>query len=143
MLRRVVTAEADGAGIFMADAQVVAIDLGEGAKVFEMWRSPAPDNLSDIPSTAASWSVNPPAGGSFFLVAEFPPARGGAEAYMHRTATIDFGIIVEGELTLGLEQSEKVFHAGDSFVQRQAVHGWINRRSRPAQMAVILIDGEQ
>jgi uncharacterized cupin superfamily protein len=61
---------------------------------------------------------------------------------MHRTETIDYGIVLEGELTLILDVGETVVRAGDIVIQRGTTHGWANRSKRHCRIAFILIDGE-
>jgi hypothetical protein len=63
-------------------------------------------------------------------------------AFMHRTETIDYGIVLEGELTLIMDVGETVVRAGDIVVQRGTSHGWANRSNRHCRIAFILIDGE-
>ncbi|MCC6202288.1 MAG: cupin domain-containing protein [Gammaproteobacteria bacterium] len=63
-------------------------------------------------------------------------------AFMHRTETIDYGIVLEGELTLVLDRDETVVRAGDIVIQRGTNHGWANRSGKPCRIAFILIDGE-
>jgi mannose-6-phosphate isomerase-like protein (cupin superfamily) len=60
---------------------------------------------------------------------------------MHRHETIDYGLVLEGELVLVLDGSETPLRAGDVVVQRGTSHAWANRSGRPARMAFILIDG--
>lgn len=61
--------------------------------------------------------------------------------YMHRTETIDYGIVLDGEITLILDQGETVARAGDIVIQRGTNHGWANRSGRNCRIAFILIDG--
>ena len=60
---------------------------------------------------------------------------------MHRTETIDYAIVLEGEITLLLDDSEVVLGPGDVLVQRGTNHAWSNRGTIPAKIAFILIDG--
>jgi hypothetical protein len=69
---------------------------------------------------------------------------GGADsrhAYMHRTETVDYGIVLEGEIVLVMDEGEAVCRAGDIVVQRGTNHGWANRSDRNCRIAFILIDG--
>jgi mannose-6-phosphate isomerase-like protein (cupin superfamily) len=66
---------------------------------------------------------------------------GSKHAFMHRTETIDYGIVLEGELTLIVDVGETVVRAGDIVIQRGTNHGWANRGSVPCRIAFILIDG--
>ena len=67
---------------------------------------------------------------------------GSRHAFMHRTETIDYGIVLEGELTLILDVGETIVRAGDIVIQRGTNHGWANRSNRHCRIAFILIDGE-
>lgn len=67
---------------------------------------------------------------------------GSRHPFMHRTETIDYGIVLEGEIVLILDDSETLLRAGDIVVQRGTNHGWANRGSVPCRIAFILIDGE-
>ena len=66
---------------------------------------------------------------------------GSRHAFMHRTETIDYGIVLEGEITLILDEGETVARAGDIVIQRGTNHGWANRSDKPCRIAFILIDG--
>ncbi len=61
--------------------------------------------------------------------------------YMHRTETIDYGIVLDGEVTLIVDEGETIVRAGDIVVQRGTNHGWANRSGRNCRIAFILIDG--
>jgi mannose-6-phosphate isomerase-like protein (cupin superfamily) len=67
---------------------------------------------------------------------------GSRHPHMHRTQTIDYGIILEGEITLLVDDGEVVVQAGDIVVQRGTNHAWANRSGRPCRIAFILIDGQ-
>jgi len=60
---------------------------------------------------------------------------------MHRTETVDYGIVLEGEITLVMDVGETVVRAGDIVVQRGTNHGWANRSDRNCRIAFVLIDG--
>ena len=61
--------------------------------------------------------------------------------YMHRTETIDYGIVLEGEIVLILDDGETIVRAGDIVVQRGTAHAWANRSGSNTRIAFILIDG--
>lgn len=68
--------------------------------------------------------------------------EGSPHPMMHRTESVDYGIVVEGEITLILDDgSETHLQAGDVVVQRGTDHAWENRSDKPARMAFILLDG--
>jgi len=69
-------------------------------------------------------------------------AKAGARhALMHRTETIDYGIVIEGELVLIMDEGETTVRAGDIVIQRGTNHGWANRSDTNCRIAFILIDG--
>jgi len=63
-------------------------------------------------------------------------------AFMHRTETIDYGIMLEGELTLIMDIGETTVRAGDIVIQRGTNHGWANRSGKVCRIAFVLIDGQ-
>jgi mannose-6-phosphate isomerase-like protein (cupin superfamily) len=60
---------------------------------------------------------------------------------MHRTESVDYGIVIEGEMTLVLDDSEVLLKPGSVVVQRGTNHAWANRSGRPCRMLFVLIDG--
>jgi mannose-6-phosphate isomerase-like protein (cupin superfamily) len=114
-------------------------------------------------------SLEPPPGGHIFRVVEYGPegawikdvdrtkARemfadvGAAHAsdpdanpphpFMHKTRTIDYAIVMSGEIYAVLDDSETLLKAGDVLIQRGTNHAWSNRSNKPCRIAFILIDG--
>lgn len=66
----------------------------------------------------------------------------GRHPMMHRTETIDYAIVLQGEVTMLLDDSEVVLRAGDVLVQCGTNHAWSNRSKSPCVIAFVLIDGE-
>jgi mannose-6-phosphate isomerase-like protein (cupin superfamily) len=66
---------------------------------------------------------------------------GSRHARMHRTETIDYGIVLEGEIVLIMDEGETTVRAGDIVIQRGTNHGWANRSDKPCRIAFVLIDG--
>jgi uncharacterized cupin superfamily protein len=62
---------------------------------------------------------------------------------MHRTETVDYAIMLEGEIVAMLDDSETVLRAGDILIQRGTNHAWANRSSKPARICFVLIDGKR
>lgn len=60
--------------------------------------------------------------------------------YMHRTESVDYGIVLSGEITLILDVGETLVRAGDVVVQRGTNHGWANRSGAPCRVAFVLVD---
>ncbi len=63
-------------------------------------------------------------------------------AHMHRTETIDYGIVLEGEITLIVDEGESTVRAGDIVIQRGTNHAWANRSGKDCRIAFVLIDGQ-
>ncbi len=81
----------------------------------------------------------PPANGTRFCVIDFPP---GNEGRMHRTETIDYVCVLEGEIDMDMDRSTVHLKAGDVLVQRGTNHSWVNRGSKRARVAFALIDAK-
>jgi quercetin dioxygenase-like cupin family protein len=79
----------------------------------------------------------PPANGTRFAVIDFPP---GNVPRMHRTETIDYVIVIEGEIEMDMDDSTVKLKAGDVMVQRGTNHAWANRSDKRARVAFVLID---
>jgi naringenin degradation protein FdeH len=79
----------------------------------------------------------PPANGTRFAVIDFPP---GNQPRMHRTETIDYVIVLEGEIEMDMDDSTVKLKAGDVMVQRGTNHAWANRGHERARVAFVLID---
>ena len=62
--------------------------------------------------------------------------------FMHRTESIDYGIVLDGELVLIMDKGETVVKTGDIVVQRGTNHAWANRSDRNCRIAFILVDGK-
>ena len=78
----------------------------------------------------------PPANGSRFCVIDFPP---GNHAIMHRTETIDYVIVMTGEIDMDMDDSTVHLRAGDVMVQRGTIHNWVNKGSESCFIAVVLV----
>ncbi len=64
----------------------------------------------------------------------------GRHPLMHRTASIDYGVVLEGQIVLLLDDEEVVLEAGDVVVQRGTIHAWTNRTDRITRMLFVLTD---
>jgi len=139
---------------------VTGHDAREVAKVLiddtaTNWKSSAPGHVSTLiwstAGTPADISVGetiedlgarilgtaPPAKGTRFAVIDFPPGNTGR---MHRTETIDYVIVIEGEIDMEMDASTVHLRAGDVMVQRGTNHSWVNRGTVRARLAFVLID---
>ena len=77
----------------------------------------------------------PPPGGSLCRILTFPPERAPHRA-MRETRTLDFCLVLEGEITLVLDTEEVELRAGDTVVQRGTRHAWRNRSGAPCVIAI-------
>jgi mannose-6-phosphate isomerase-like protein (cupin superfamily) len=68
--------------------------------------------------------------------------KGGRHPLMHRTETIDYAIVLEGEITMVMDDTDVHLKAGDVLVQCGTNHAWSNRFNAPCIVAFVLIDGE-
>ena len=78
-------------------------------------------------------------GGTVFRVIEFAP---GVAPRNHRTDSIDYAVVVSGEIDMEIEDSVIHLNAGDVLVQRGTIHNWVNRGTEPCVMAFVLIDAK-
>ena len=109
--------------------------------------------------------LEPPKNGTVFRVVEFPPdsdppdgrrrrkgfesigaghaqASGHADPMMHKTATVDYAVVVKGEIYAVMEKGETLLKAGDVLVQRGTNHSWSVRGNEPCLVAFILVSAE-
>ena len=61
---------------------------------------------------------------------------------MHRTESVDYGVVIEGEMTLVLDAGEVLLKPGSVVVQRGTNHAWANRSGKPCRMLFVLIGGQ-
>jgi quercetin dioxygenase-like cupin family protein len=88
---------------------------------------------------ARKLGTSPPPNGTRFAVIDFPP---GNEPHMHRTETVDYVIVMEGEIEMDMDDSTVKLTAGDIMIQRGTNHAWANRSAKRARVAFVLIDAE-
>ena len=75
-------------------------------------------------------------GGSNFMLVEFPPHMG---PYMHATNTLDYLVVLNGQIVLQLEAEEVVLNPGDLVVDRGVIHAWRNDTDQPASMVSVTL----
>jgi mannose-6-phosphate isomerase-like protein (cupin superfamily) len=98
------------------------------------------------PESAAVRQMNPEASRAAFAALGNEKAatfgKGGRHPLMHRTQTIDYAIVLSGEITMVLDDADVALRAGDVVVQCGTNHAWSNRSGAPCVVAFVLIDGE-
>ena len=114
-------------------AQSTLVWITEGAPA-EM---PVGEQVEDL--GARILGTPPPPNGSRFIVMEFQP---GNEPRMHRTETLDYIVVLEGEIDMDMDNSTVKLKAGDIMVQRGTNHAWANRGNGPARLALVLLDAQ-
>jgi quercetin dioxygenase-like cupin family protein len=77
--------------------------------------------------------------GTVFRIVEFGP---GVAPRNHRTDSIDYAVVLSGEIDMELDESVVHLKAGDALVQRGTIHNWINRGTTPCVIAFVLIDSK-
>jgi quercetin dioxygenase-like cupin family protein len=164
--------DAHGQSFIQEDGPSPAVRLvpeRPGYRVTNLWRTgaaPAPVNAPD--AIAEHRGVSPPAAGTVLRIIDFPPEpadpqelermlqatfgsmyrdaqhapKPGQHPGMHRTSTVDYALMLEGEMVAIMDKEETVLRAGDVLIQRGTNHAWANRSGKPARIAFILIDGQ-
>ncbi len=163
--RRVVTAlDQNGKSYFKHDGETPGyLDLGRDIDE-EIWtddpNQPKSEHQSD-PASAQQFNLSPPLGGSCVRVFTFIPdalqtkdpailstasnrfntgdSMHPSNPGMHTTATIDYGIVLSGQITLELDEGSVDLNVGDIVVQRATPHAWRNVSSEPCTMLFVLI----
>jgi quercetin dioxygenase-like cupin family protein len=144
-VRRVVTGhDANGVAIVLGDDAIVKIKRGTSGLLTHLWNTKAtPADIpigTDIGDPGDEPHVTaPPPGGSRFVIIDYPPGNSGT---MHRTETLDYVIVLEGEIDMDMDDSTVHLRAGDTLIQRGTNHAWCNRSNAGARVAFVLLDAE-
>lgn len=170
-IRRVVTAQDEsGKSYISGDGEagnVVNVASMPGLVITELWetlRTPA-DNRGAEDAAARPIRHEPPRGGTLFRTVEFPPDhvwRGSVDSrtafesiggghtrdatssdpMMHKSDTIDYVVVLRGEIHAVMDRGEVLLRAGDVLVQRGTNHSWSNRSESSCLLGVVLISSE-
>jgi naringenin degradation protein FdeH len=172
LMRRVVTGHnAQGKSVIVSDAaspHVLEIPGMPGIALINLWvtdGAPA-SNAGQADGAARPVVLEPPARGTIFRIVDFPPdkamaggvdrgkafaAMGAAHAMdksgarhpaMHKTNTIDYALVLDGEIWALMDEGETLLKAGDCLVQRGTNHAWSNRSDTPCRVAFILVSAD-
>lgn len=150
---------------------VVELSQIPGTVFREIWSTRATPALIDngADPTLGELVLPPPENGTRVRVVDIPPdtedfLRNGAQRMrdafatigdagastvrtdsphplMHRTESVDYGVVLSGAITLVLDNSEVELKAGDVVVQRGTNHAWANRSGATCRMLFVLVDG--
>jgi quercetin dioxygenase-like cupin family protein len=138
-LRRVVTGhDAQGRAIVTIDeisANLVSARPGTTACV--LWTSEGfPVDNTGVADEALRKSGTTLANGTVFRIVEFGP---GNHPRNHRTDSLDYAVVMSGEIDMELDDTSVHVKAGDVIVQRGTIHNWVNRGTEPCAIAFVLI----
>jgi mannose-6-phosphate isomerase-like protein (cupin superfamily) len=168
-VRRVVTGhDASGKAVVLMDGDAPNRKVRQTGLVSTLlWvTDETPADISGQADRAArDIGVPPPANGTILRVVDFPPeAAGGTKvdnatilremgvaagnapvrhAHMHRTRSVDYAIVLSGEIDMLLDDSQVHLEAGDILVQQGTNHAWVNNGSEVCRISFVLIDGEE
>jgi hypothetical protein len=141
------------------------------AIVMELWETHATpaDNRGNDDAIARGFRLPPPKNGSVFRIIEYPPDKerlkalaaeragpddgsgwlqaadkGGAARHLgfHKTASVDYAIVLSGEIVALMDEGEVLLKTGDVLIQRGTNHAWSNRTDEPCYVAFVLIDAQ-
>jgi len=138
-VRRVITGHDDNghAKVLIDEVATHVVSGRAGATSCNIWTTEGFPANNDGASDAGLRSVATTlANGTIFRIIEFAP---GLAPRNHRTDSIDYIVIISGEIDMELDGSVVHLKAGDVMVQRGTIHNWINRGTQPCVLAVILI----
>ncbi len=168
-MRRVVTGHnAEGKSVILMDGpspHALEVEGMPGLALVNLWvtdRAPA-SNAGLTDAAARPVVLEPPARGTIFRVVDFPPDKGMAGKVdrgksfaamgaghamdrsdarhpgMHKTNTVDYALVLDGEIWALMDEGETLLRAGDSLVQRGTNHAWSNRGNQPCLVVFILV----
>ena len=170
-VRRVVTGHhADGRSTVVFDGAAPNVRQRKAGNASTLlWvTDETPADVSSAKDRAArEIGVPPPRRGTIFRVAEFPPGVGGEvrdnetvlrdfgigpdvkrghpqrHPAIHRTRSLDYVVVLEGEIDLLLDDRDLRLKAGDVIVQQATNHAWINRGAATCRLAMVFVDAEE
>src|SRR5262245_7392677 len=170
-IRRVVTGlDANDQVLLLSDSRLPLGPAPYGIKGLNLWITdsyPAGFSFTDDPATKPI-GISPPDNGTKFRVVEFPPLDAATEAkmepdflqkavgarapsrglpvthpLMHRTRSVDYAVILSGEIDMVLDDSVTRLKPGDVVVQQATNHAWVNRGTVPCRILFVLMDAKE
>jgi hypothetical protein len=169
--RRVVTGhDKDGKSMFITDGlapNVKEMERMTGLALTDLWETTTAPASNAGNDDAANRPVHlePPRGGTILRIVEFPPDavwrknvdanvafasigaghakdQHSADPMMHKTATVDYIIVLKGEIYAIMDKGETLLKSGDILVQRGTNHSWSVRGNEPCIIAAVLVSAE-
>lgn len=170
-VRRVLTGhDAEGRSTFIADGpapNVKEMTAITGLALTDLWETGAApaSNTGDKDAAERPVRLEPPKNGTILRIVEFPPDsawrgatdgkagfkaigaghaqdKSSSDPMMHKTSTVDYIIVLKGEITAIMETGEKLLRAGDILVQRGTNHSWSVRGNEPCIVAAVLVSAK-
>ena len=141
-VRRVITGhDANGKAVVKIDEVAKNVTSGRpGATACNIWTTEGfPVNNDGDADEGQRKVATTLKNGTIFRIIEFAP---GLAARNHRTDSIDYIVVISGEIEMELDDTLVRLKAGDVMVQRGTIHNWINRGGAPCVLAVILVDAK-
>jgi mannose-6-phosphate isomerase-like protein (cupin superfamily) len=151
-VRRVVTtvnAEGKAVVLFDSDNPNKKVREGRGTVSRLLWvTNETPADIAGPKDRGSHYEgVAPPRNGSVFRMVDIPPITKRhmppRHPLMHATRTIDYAIIMAGEIDMLLDDEEIHLKAGDVLIQQGTNHAWVNRGTEPCRIAFVLIDAQE
>lgn len=140
-IRRIVTGhDTTGKAVFLQDSLIKGGSLPDGEAAFAViWRTIGhPVDNNDATDRAAEPVGLTQANGSILRIVDIPP---GKRSPMHRTNSLDYGIVLQGAVGLELDDgASTLVQTGEVVVQRGTIHAWFNPGQVTARVAFILLD---
>lgn len=139
-IRRVVTSHDDKGKAVVAIDEVSrdVVSFRPGATIANIWSSQGfPVDNAGTADTAKEITGTTREDGTVFRVIEYGP---GVTPRNHRTNSIDYAVVLSGEIDMELDDQVVTLRAGDVLVQRGTIHNWVNRYGAPCVIAFVLID---
>ena len=139
-VRRVVTShDKDGKAVVAIDeVSKDVVSFRPGATIANIWSSAGfPVDNEGAKDTAKEITATTRDGGTVFRVIEYAP---GVTPRNHRTNSIDYAVVLSGQIDMELDDQMVTLRAGDVLVQRGTIHNWVNKGSEPCQIAFALVD---
>ena len=161
----------DGKSIIITDGEAPHVRVFErygGTAVSDLWMTmsvPADNSRTDALEGRA-FTIEPPANGTVFRVIDYPPdtvrfanidreaafrdmgaahamvKEGARHPGMHKTSTLDYAVILSGEIYAVMDEGEVLLKPGDCLIQRGTSHAWSNRSDEACRIAFVLIDAK-
>ena len=151
VIRRVVTGhDKSGKSVVLSDGTPPQNHGMRGASIgadfFEVWNDlqpvPVLTSVEAREPNGSEFTIMPVAGHLMRIIDIYPPRLGGKRTVMHRTKSLDYAVVIEGEVVLVLEDSEVTLKKSDVVVQRGTNHAWENRSDKITRMAFFHVDAE-